>query len=290
MRIASGKARDYDARMQSWQVSRVEHGCTLLEFLAERLRISRRQAKAMLDARSVFVNRRRVWMARHALRQGDLVEVQTPSMPAAKPPAVRLLHQDDHFLIVDKPAGMLVDGPRGVEAELRKLLHSDDIRLVHRLDKDTSGCLMLARNRAAFDAMVPLFEHHRVIKVYDVIVAGRFPKGVRTIQKDVDGRAAVTHVLLLSAGEHASHLRVRIETGRTHQIRKHMLALRHPVVGDRQYAAGPVQDDALRIVPRQMLHASQLAFIHPITGASVRVKAPMPPDFARQLRKLGLSR
>lgn len=277
--------------MQSWQVSQIEHGWTLLDFLSEHLRISRRRAKALLDARAVFVNRRRVWMARHSLRVGDLVEAQTHEKPARSSvsPEVPVLFQDEHYVIVNKPAGLAVDGPRGVEAICRRQFGSSEIALVHRLDRDTSGCLILAKNRAALDAMVPLFEQRRVVKVYHVLVAGSFPQDVRTIRKDVDGQMAITHVMRLSANARASHLRVRIETGRTHQIRKHMAALRHPVLGDRQYATGPLEDPLLRSIPRQMLHASQVAFAHPFSGNTIRIKAPLPGDFREQLKKLRLT-
>lgn len=277
--------------MQSWQVSQFEHGRTLLDFLSEHLRVSRRRAKALLDTRAVFVNRRRIWMARHVLRSGDVVEAQTNDKPARSlvSPEVLLLFEDEHYMIVNKPAGMAVDGPRGVETAYRRQFGSGEIALVHRLDRDTSGCLILAKNRAALDAIVPLFEQRRVVKVYHVLVAGLFPKNVRTIRKDVDGQMAVTHVMRLSANARASHLRVRIETGRTHQIRKHMAALRHPVLGDRQYATGPLKDPLLRSIPRQMLHASQIAFAHPFSGTMIQIKAPLPADFRDQLKRLRLT-
>lgn len=274
--------------MLTWRVSNLEHGCALLDFLSERLRISRRRAKALLDAHAVFVNRRRVWMARHVLRAGDMVESPQPenSKPTAR--TLPILYRDSEYIVVNKPAGMRVDGAGGIEVECRRRCGSEAIVLVHRLDKDTSGCLILAKNATARDRLVPLFEQRQVIKVYDVLVAGLFPENIKTITKDVDGQQAITHVMRLSANAHASHLRVRIETGRTHQIRKHMAALRHPVLGDRLYATGALDDPLWREVPRQMLHASQIAFRNPITGVLIRVRAPLPPDFMLQRKKLKL--
>jgi RluA family pseudouridine synthase len=276
--------------MQTWTVSRAEHGESLLDFLSERLRLSRRRAKTLLDARAVFVNHRRIWMARHVLRAGDVVEVasKTSPPPLRSTGRIPILYEDADFIVVDKPAGQPVDGPRGVEEECRNRFRSRQIALVHRLDKDTSGCLMLAKHPAARDWMVSMFEQRRVLKVYHVIVLGEFPARAKTITKELDGLMAVTHVMRISANDRASHLRVRIETGRTHQIRKHMAALRHPVLGDRTYATGPLEDPLLRNVSRQMLHAELLAFPHRQTGELIRVKSALPADFVQQLGNLRL--
>lgn len=276
--------------MRTFTVSRAEHGWHLLDFLSEQLRLSRRRAKALLDAHAVFVNHRRVWMARHILHAGDAVEIPTelPAPPRASRLELPVLYQDADFIVVDKPAGLAMEGPHGIEEEIRRRLGSRDAQLVHRLDKDTSGCLLLAKNPDAREWMVSMFEQHRVIKVYRAIVLGEFPANVKSIRKDVDGLAAVTHVMRLSANKRASHLRLRIETGRTHQIRKHLAALRHPVLGDRTYATGPQDDPLWRSAPRQMLHAELLA-VPRRTGGTIRVKAPLPSDFVQLLKRLGLS-
>lgn len=273
---------------RQWVISRAEHGQSLLDNLAERLQLSRRQAKKLLDQRCVFVNQRRVWMARHVLHAGNAVEVYP--WPRSRHGDLSILFENAHYVIANKPAGMPVDGSNGVEAALRRMRKASyaHARLVHRLDRDTSGCLLLAKTQEAFDRMIPLFQQRLVAKVYHALVLGRFPTDRREIRQAIDGKEAVTRVMLISANEKASHLRIRIETGRTHQIRKHLQMVRHPVLGDRHYGLGPLPDAHWRAVPRQMLHAAQLAFRDPVSGEAVRVRSPLPPDFLRELRKLNL--
>ena len=266
-----------------------KHGATLQDFVAERLDISRKKAKDLLDARNVFVNARRVWMARHALSRGDQVEILVA--PAASPAArrLRILHEDPDYLVADKPPGMLSNGPDSAESLLRTQLVKSGILAVHRLDRDTSGCLLLATSRAAFDAAIPLFRGHRVKKTYHAIAAGRIAAPAQTVRIPVDGERAVTHLRLLDACGEASHLLVSIETGRTHQIRKHLDAIGHPLLGDRQYGTNAPATERTLTVPRQMLHAYSIQFSPPTQSRGVQAVAPLPPDFRACLRKFKLT-
>lgn len=268
-------------------VTRPDDRAPLLDFLARRLRLSRKAAKRLLDARSVFVNDRRVWMARHELRTGDLVEVHARAEPA---PRTRLpvLFEDEHVIVISKPAGILSNGPGSAEALMRAQTGIAGLEAVHRLDRDTSGCLILARTPETRRALVELFAAHRVRKTYHAIVTGRVPREEQEIRAPVDGQAALTRVRRLSCGEEASHVSLSVETGRTHQVRKHMAAIRHPVLGDRMYATGAVASPALRAVARQMLHATEVSFPHPVAGTPVVARSPLPPDFRACLRALKL--
>lgn len=271
------------------KVSGGEHGRTLQEFLCERLGCSRKQAKRVLDGRFVFVNRQRVWMARHPLEAGDLVEVRSPAAQApAAPAALRVLHEDDDYLVVDKPAGLLANGPRSAEALLRTSLRNEGLEAVHRLDRDTSGCFLLAKSHAAFEAMVQVFQERAVTKVYLAIACGRMAHGSRTLRTPIDGQEAVTHLRTMRTSRFATLLQLRLETGRTHQIRRHLAADGHPLAGDKQYQTAVLKDDELRRVPRQMLHAGRLSFTHPRTGQVVDAEAPLPLDFVAAKRELGL--
>ena len=160
--------------------------------------------------------------------------------------------------------------------------------IVHRLDRDTSGCLLLARTADARDGMIPLFEAREVEKTYHVLVLGHWPRNLTRLDNPLDGLSAVSLVRVLKASHDASLLEVRIETGRTHQIRRHTAGAGFPVLGDRQYATKEVALAAARRAPRQMLHAARLAFPHPATGARVDVGAPRPDDFRDLARRLGL--
>ena len=259
-------------------------GRTLQDFLSEKLDVSRRRAKDLLDARVVFVNRRRVWMAKHALERGDLVEV-TPDI--APPPRVgvrEVLHEDGDYLVVNKPPGVLSNGPVSLEERLRRETNLPALQACHRLDRDTSGCMLLAKNASAYERAVELFRRGEVKKTYHAIVHGRLRTPSLIITDPVDGLPARTQVTALDVSPEASHARVNIETGRTHQIRRHLAAKGHPIVGDRQYATRVSATDRSLQAARQMLHSSGLAFCHPLTGNPVQAHAPLPQDFRECLR------
>ncbi len=267
--------------------ARPRDGVALLDFLACQLGLSRRQAKSLLDARCVFVNGRRIWMARHRLAAGDAVEVAVAPAPARR--AARPLYEDDDYLIIDKPPGLASTGPRSAESVWRTETNNPALCAVHRLDRDTSGCLLLARTPEAAARMHPLFARRHILKVYHALVSGQVRERTREIAYPVDHQSARTRMLTLAAAPHASHLQLTLETGRTHQIRRHLLAIGHPLLGDRVYATRRVLAPAERTVSRHMLHAARLAFAHPADGRPVEARAPLPPDFLHVKRRFGLA-
>ncbi len=271
-------------------VRRGEGPVRLVDFLARKLGTSKKKAKALLDGRHVFVNDRRVWMARHMLKAGDRIEVvgAIPDKGGKDPVGLRILHEDGSFLVINKPPGLLSNGKRSAETRLRKQTGCPTLRAAHRLDRDTSGCLLIARGDAAFARAVALFREHRVSKTYHAIVAGRIRRGEHEIRAAINGERAVTRYRVLDTAAEASHLLVSIETGRTHQIRRHLHQEGHPVLGDRRYATGAKLPPELRRAGRQMLHARSIAFTDPEEGAGLRATAPLPADFRRALRSFGL--
>ena len=279
-------------------VTRDEEGLTLQDFLAARLRTTKRAAKAMLDARVVWVNRKLVWIARHALKPGDKVAFVVKPGTGAKQskegeraPHIRVLWQDSRYLAVDKPAGLLTQGRGSAEELLRRQEGNPAIAAVHRLDRETSGVLLFAKDAQALEAAIALFRTHRVVKHYAAIVAGRFEREMSTLTETLDGERAVTHLKRLRATPDATFLAVRIETGRTHQIRRHLAGIRHPVVGDRQYGLKRTDDPRLLSVTRQMLHAQELELPNPLApGAHIRAHAPLPADFRAALKLFSLGK
>jgi len=268
-------------------VAAADAGRTLQEFLGARMTLSRRAAKALIDTRAVWVNRKRVWMAHHQLRSGDqvLVPVYDDTAGRVQTRKIRVLVVGDDFLVADKPAGLVSVGEGGVEELLRAQRDEPGLRAVHRLDRDTTGCLLFARRPGAFDAAVAEFKKRHVRKAYNAVVGGRYAQPVSTIHEDLDGARAVTHIKLIAATDDASFLALRIETGRTHQIRKHLAAIRHPVLGDREYGPKFARDERLVGIPRQMLHAVELEMPHPLRpGETIRAHSPLPADFRRCLR------
>ena len=293
------------AFLNALTVGRPDSGKSLLDYLATRFGLSRRAAKTIIDGRSVWVNRRCVWIAHHALKTGDLVEVpkglsglkgvKSPKDSKGAPGAkahIRVLVELKDFVVADKPAGLLSNGGAGsVEAILREQLGEPNLQAVHRLDRDTSGCLLFARSYAAYLAAVEVFKTHRVRKEYRAIVVGKFPYVHQRIDAPLDGQPAVSHVLREVAGPDASFLKVRIDTGRTNQIRRHLASVRFPIVGDRTFGLKHARDPRLMAVPRQMLHAAALELPDPVVkGGTIKAHSPLPADFRATLKLFGMGR
>lgn len=273
---------------QTFLVRPEQNALSLQQILAQHLSLSNNQAKALLDERGVFINGRRIWMCRHKVHPGDRIELTGPEKTQKNAPTpCTVLFEDDDCLVIDKPAGLLANAsPDSAEARIQSKIHPS-VRAVHRLDRDTSGCLLLAKNNAAETALIEQFRNHTVKKIYHALVLGSVEKPSGTIRMPLDGQQAVTHYQRLAASPALSCLHVEIDTGRTHQIRRHLASIGNPVAGDKQYGKQELDDPRLRRIPRQMLHAASLTFTPPSAEKPVTVRAPEPKDFT-QIRRLFL--
>ena len=243
---------------------------------------------------------------------GALLEVSLPdaAAPAAPHPVdgLDVLYDDDDVVIVDKPLGVAAHpspgwtGPtvvQGLAAMGYRIATSGAAErqgIVHRLDAGTTGAMVVAKSERAYSQLKRAFKARTVDKRYSALVQGHPDPTSGTIDAPIDrhpsadykfavvagGRPSVTHYETEEAFRAASLLDVRLETGRTHQIRVHMAALRHPCVGDLTYGADPVLARRLGLT-RQWLHARELAFAHPATGVELRVAAPFPSDLQHAL-------
>jgi 23S rRNA pseudouridine1911/1915/1917 synthase len=268
---------------------------------------SRAAAQRLIDGGHVTVDGERR-PKRHVLAGGERLVVTEPAPAAAAPAApaatYAVAYEDEHLLVVDKPAGVVVHPARGHRAgTLVQALEGlaaggeDPARpgVVHRLDRDTSGLLVVARSDAVHAALKAALRRRDLVREYLALVEGRPParrgtidaplgrdRRVRTrVSTDTDEpREAVTHFEVERALPHDTLLRVRLETGRTHQIRAHLLAIGHPVAGDPEY--GAPGRHGLR---RQFLHAARLAFPHPVGGEPVDVRSALPPELAAALHR-----
>ena len=240
------------------------------------------------------------------LAGGEEVEIELPTRklpePAPAPPELTVAHADEHLLVVDKPAGVVVHpAPGHAGGTLANALavagaaggEEERTGIVHRLDRDTSGLLVVARSQETYEQLQRLVRRRELTREYLALVAGRPRSRAGTIDAPIGRdrhdrlrhsldtakpRPAVTHFELEELLPRHALLRVRLETGRTHQIRVHLGAIDLPVSGDPIY--GIAADLGLE---RQFLHAARLAFAHPVTGAPVDVSSPLPPDLADAL-------
>jgi 23S rRNA pseudouridine1911/1915/1917 synthase len=289
--------------------------------------LSRSRLQALIRGGHVQVNGR-IARASHRLRGGDSIllalpdpEPESPPLaPEARPLAV--VHEDEWLMVLDKPAGLVVHPGAGVRTGtlVHALLHhhpaiagvggADRPGIVHRLDKDTSGLMVIAKHPRTYRALVQAIAGREVTRVYQALVWGaphvdsgriegaigrdpRHRKRMAVVRRG--GRPAVTHWRVLERfGSVATLLEARLETGRTHQIRVHLAWSGHPVVGDPTYRQGKkklslsarersLAAALVEALDRQALHASELELTHPLTGARLRFSAPVPRDFGRAL-------
>ena len=269
-------------------VQKREAETSLRNFLADRLKISRNKAKDKLDTRTVFVNGRRTWMAHHTLMPNDKVDIIN-TLDTNRLDEIEILHKDNDYIIVNKPAGFLSNGINSVEEMLRVQMNSKVLSVAHRLDKDTSGALLVARNPSAFKKVVAIFKNKEIRKSYHAIVMGKLAHAVQSINTPINGEPASTRLKILDANNMASHLMIQIKTGRTHQIRKHLISIQHPILGDHHYATRTRLPPRYMNIGRQMLHASSIDFKHPLTHKRVQAKAPLPRDFRKCLKSFRLT-
>ena len=265
---------------------------------------SRAQAQRLIEEGAVRVDGALV-PKRHRMSAGETVTVELPAAAPAEPDltpaAFAVRYEDDDLLVVDKPAGVVVHPARGhASGTLSQALagvagggEEGRAGIVHRLDRDTSGLLVVARSAEAHRRLKHALQAREITRGYVALVEGRPPARTGTIEApigrdrrvrtrmstDTDApRDAVTHFAVAEALPRTTLLDVRLETGRTHQIRVHLQAIGHPVVGDPEYGtAGRLG------LGRQFLHAARLAFAQPFTGASIDVDSPLPEDLAAAL-------
>jgi len=278
---------------------------------------SRAEAAALVDAGAVAVGGRAVTTRSHRVVEGDVLDVEVPPAPADDGPApdpavpVPVVYEDADLVVVDKPAGLVVHPGAGQPAgtlvhgllarypEIRNVGQADRPGIVHRLDKGTSGLLLVARSQPAYEALVAMLSARRVDRRYRALVwgepdaptglvdapIGRSTRDRTRMAVTVRGREARTGYEVVRAYHEpvdVTELRLRLETGRTHQIRVHLTAIGHPVVGDARYGG------ARQSLPldRPFLHAEAVALDHPVTGAPLAFTSPLPADLAAVLAGL----
>ncbi|WBY04072.1 RluA family pseudouridine synthase [Ramlibacter tataouinensis] len=308
--------------MRTFAVEPAQHGLRLDQALAERVpEFSRSYLQQLVNGGAVALNGRRAARPAHRVKAGDQLAIELRPTPQSlafrpEPMPIAVVHEDEHLLVIDKPPGLVVHpAPGNWSGTLLNGLLARDPQagrlpragIVHRLDKDTSGLMVVARTRATMDALVRLIAAREVARQYLAIGLGRW-QGAATqvveapIGRDprnrlrmavVDpardaGKSAMTTFELLDNGAAACLVRASLHTGRTHQIRVHMAHLGHRLLGDELYGAPTPPPDGEGSLARQALHAFRLAFVHPATGQPLAFVSPLPADFRHALSAWGL--
>ncbi|SIT00594.1 RluA family pseudouridine synthase [Alicyclobacillus vulcanalis] len=295
-------AEDAGERLDRWLTDRLQE---------DEIEVSRTQVKRWLDDGCIRRARPGRLKPSDAVEAGDVYEVDVPEeepvqlVPEEGVP-FDVVYEDDDVLVVDKPRGVvvhpgaghlrgtLVHGLLARGVQLSSLAGAMRPGVVHRIDKDTSGLVVFAKSDRAYRALVDAFRVHRVEREYVAIAHGRLPHSEGTVDMPIGrdpsdrqrmavrpgGKRAVTHFEVLEQFANYTYLRLRLETGRTHQIRVHLAAIGHPIAGDPVYGPRhtlPIQGQAL--------HARTLGFAHP-DGGWLQFESPVPPDMAQLLEGL----
>ncbi len=269
--------------------------------------LSRSQAKKLIDQGSITVNNHSVDPS-YRVAKGDTIKVEIPlpktvSLAAENIP-LKIVYEDSVVIVIDKPAGLVVhptlDHPSGTVVNalinhLGKQEESDSLRpgVVHRLDKDTSGLLVLGKTTAATDNLKKQFKDRLVSKNYLALVSGvvekekgvieapiaRHPKFRSKFTVSADGRAAVTEYSVARRFKNATLVLLKPLTGRTHQLRVHLASFGHPIIGDKLYGGK-------MLLNRQFLHASYLSFSHPVRNVKLEFESSLPDDLEKYLATL----
>ncbi len=318
-------------RTELCTVSSGEEGLRLDVFCAARLGdLSRNQIQKLIKSGCVSVGGSRK-PAKHLLKAGEAVRIEIPAAeqdgrgPGGENIALKVVFEDDDLIVVNKHAGIVVHpavGHKGgtvVNALLGRGVVLSPLGglerpgVVHRLDKDTSGLLVLAKSDRAYRGLVDLLGSRRIHKIYHAIVWGHIGSRVMTIDAPISrhpvdrqrmavpkrgGREALSELFVVDTFEHFDYIRVTIITGRTHQIRVHLSYISHPILGDRVYGGRRIKgvpndarnrariENLLKLMQRQALHASRISFTHPVTGCALNLQTALPGDMQATLELL----
>jgi 23S rRNA pseudouridine955/2504/2580 synthase len=281
-------------------------------FLLRRLKgVPKSHVYRVLRSGEVRVNSGRV-KPEYRLQTGDKVRVppiRTADKPApvARPVEFPIVFEDGALLVVDKPSGVAVHGGSGISFGVIESLRAARpqarfLELVHRLDRDTSGLLMIAKKRSALVELHRMLREGEVDKRYAAVVKGAWPADLKEIRESLhkfvtasgerrvavhaDGMAAATRIRPVKVSAEFSLVELRLLTGRTHQIRVHLAHAGHPVLGDDKYGDFAANRRVVKEgVKRLFLHAERLSLIHPVSGQKLQLRAPLPPDMSLFARK-----
>lgn len=299
--------------MEKYIVEKEEKGKRLDSYIAnKREKITRTFAEKLIKNGEILVNNKKQKVA-YKINEGDIITIEKQEAKDIKLKAqnipVDIIYEDDDIIVVNKPKGMVVHpangNPDGTLVNAIMAICKDSLSgiggeirpgIVHRLDKDTSGLLIIAKNDEAHVNVSEQIKNHEVKKTYIALVRGIIKENEATIDMPIGrstsdrkkmavnkkGKNAITHIKVLKRYDKYTLVEVNIETGRTHQIRVHLSYIGYPIIGDATYSNGKNEFN----VQGQCLHAKKLEFVHPITGKKMELEAPLPQYFQEIINTL----
>ncbi|WP_333473031.1 RluA family pseudouridine synthase [Crassaminicella thermophila] len=300
------ESKEICSNILTFKVDAEHAGMTLKEILYDKMRLSSRLVRKLKRKKGILVNENRIPF--HAvLRKGDFVKVIMEEESNQFEPEdipIEVVYEDVDLLIVNKEPGIVVHPTKGhptgtmanaIVFYMQEKKENFKIRFVNRLDRDTSGLIIIAKNPFAQQELSKQMQENLVEKIYLAVVKGRIKEDRGTICAPIGreepesikrkvyegGQPSVTHYEVINRFEEATVVRVKLETGRTHQIRVHMTHIGHPLIGDELY--GSVDE---KLIKRQALHAETLTFYQPRTNERIEVKASVPKDIEELIEKL----
>jgi len=308
-------------QVKNIEVQISEAGLRIDTFLAGKTGITRSQIQKLMAGGHILLNNKNI-NQKYRLKSKDLISLSIPDKEPEglipEPIPINILHKDEHLVVVDKPAGLVIYPAAGhvrgtlmnaVSYHCKKLSTvGGPLRpgVVHRLDKDTSGVIVIALNDKAYYNLVEQFRRRTINRKYIALIYGNLREDAGEISLKIGrsksdrkkmstgvskGKEAVTKWKVAKRFGNATLVDVRLGTGRTHQIRVHFASIGHPVLGDRIYGKKVVIENKKKIFfPRQMLHAELLGFTHPATGEYFEFSSPVPEDMAERIRDLNQRR
>ncbi|TCO74566.1 RluA family pseudouridine synthase [Marinisporobacter balticus] len=300
------ESNEISSNIITFQLEEAHTGMELKEILYEQMRLSSRLVRKLKRKKSIFVNDNRISF--HAkLRKGDLVKIIMEEEPNQFEPEdipIEVVYEDVDLLIVNKQPGIVVHPTKGhptgtmanaIVYYMKEKKQNFKIRFVNRLDRDTSGLIIIAKNPFAQQELSKQMQENRIEKIYLAVVKGDVENHEGTICEPIgrpdteeirrrvyeEGQRSVTHYKVVNRLKGGTVLRIKLETGRTHQIRVHMSYIGYPIFGDELY--GYVDEN---LIKRQALHAEMLSFYQPRTNDRVEIKASVPKDIEELIEKL----
>ena len=265
----------------------VDAPADLKSYISKQIGISKGRSKTLIDSKQVFVNNKRIWIASYMLSAGDKVSLDIPDIKPGNTEA-DIIYSDDSVIAVNKTPDIVSDrAGDSLETLLRKQTNNPKLCAIHRLDRETSGVILYARTYKVLEAFRDLWSDKGVEKTYYAVSSGEADFKDRIIDEPIEGKAAMSRVELIAKGYGLSVFKIKMETGRKHQIRVHLKSIGYPVLGDKTYGPNIIEGEWRKKIKRQMLHAYEISYADPLNGNKVKISARFPDDFLEIAAKTG---